>query len=390
MGLLAGVLVAKALAADDGVAAAIRDFEVPSFSSRQLLLEGEDLLAVKGTADGVEADANLALTFTLTSQRPTRTVIVGNRLAGYATTQTRYPLALAGEEVAVASLQQYVAGPRGPYVSLAGGAGAAAVADKPALADAFASVGAGWGRIVDARTVAQAATMFRALERDPTPADLARVADVIGQRGAYALKYTYDADMYFYGDLAEALGGADPAQTFLVQQVLESPLYNIGSRFVGWEAGVRADVGAGDLASDASGATVVAHGYGRAATVIGDRASVLVSADLAFAAVDEASQALTTPVGGIGSGNGEMTLYAGLTVDHSSSWMSKLTVTTVPLVIAAGDPEAAPSARWSATAETDLSVQKRLVLGMGLEASQTFGAADLAWSGAVTLALVIL
>ena len=384
------LFVAGAARADEGVAAAISAFEVPSFSAQQLLLEGDQLLALEGDATGTEADGTLALTYTFSAQTPERSVVVGNRLAGYATTRTTHPLALAGEEVAAASVQQYFGNSRGPYVALAAAAGAAAVADDAPLGDAYGGAGLGYGRVVDARTVAQAAAMFRVLEREPSSAELSTVAELLGQRGAYALKYKYDADLHFYADLAVALGGADAAETFRVQQVLDSPLYNIGSRLVGWEAGARVDAGVGDAFETAPGGALTARAYVRAATVLGDTTSVLVAADLAQALFDRAQQTLTTPVGGLGEGNGELTVYASLDVDHSATWTSGLSAEVVPLVLVGGDPSEATARRWSATADTKLSVQKKLVVGLGAEAAQSFGADDLAWTAGVTLSYYLL
>ena len=62
--LFTGLGLSTTAAADDLVKQAASDFEVPTFTSRQIAIEGQDLLAIAGSPDGTVADGQLAITYT--------------------------------------------------------------------------------------------------------------------------------------------------------------------------------------------------------------------------------------------------------------------------------------------------------------------------------------
>ena len=79
---------------------------------------------------------------------------------------------------------------------------------------------------------------------------LTRIAEVIGQRNQYVVQYRFEADKYFYDALAKEFGNLNPEEIFELRQILESPLYNIGSRLVGWTVSLGLTSTIYDIASD--------------------------------------------------------------------------------------------------------------------------------------------
>ena len=138
---------------------------------------------------------------------------------------------------------------------------------------------------MDPSSLAQAYEMFRVLRRKASAAKLHEVAEIIGQRVEYNNTHKFRADEYFYGALGKALGGLTTKQTFRVQRVLESPLYNIGSRQTGFEAGAILDNGFGDLVidedSEAFGRTTYGRLFANTATMVG-KANVSAYGNMMF------------------------------------------------------------------------------------------------------------
>lgn len=111
------------------------------------------------------------------------------------------------------------------------------------------SAGLYYGRVVNARTVAQAAAMCEVAGQTCDASALHRIAEVIGraEAGYYLTKFKYDADAEFYKDLAKEVGTDQP---FKLRQVLTSPIYQISDRWVGWELGFDLSLASGDHGND--------------------------------------------------------------------------------------------------------------------------------------------
>jgi hypothetical protein len=319
-------LAGTAFAADDIITEASASFEVPSFSFEQLVVEGQDLLSIAGDQGGTSSiDGQLALIYTKATQTPSRTSTMGNGMATYFSTAGSHDMSVAAEEVFAITDTRYRGAPAGFFTSSRAAVGLGKVAADPALADMTIGGGVGYGRVVDVRTLAQAQAMFKVLDRTPTVEQLKAVAELIGQRGAYAKKYKYDADIHFYKDVGEALGGAATDEVYRVQQVLDSPLYNIGSRYDGWQVGFDLDAASGDLLdADNSGLTTRVGVGGAAAVMLGGN-SLLVPVSVSCLLSDNATQVLTTPLAGQacmidGELGFTLAVGGGLSMDHSASW----------------------------------------------------------------------
>jgi hypothetical protein len=321
------ILSSTAFASGNVVAAAANDFKVPTFTAHQVVFSGQDLFAIGGTQDGTEfMNMNLALGWNYLAQTPEQTISYSNDLSTiYATDITGQTL--SGSEVVAVDYTRYQSvGDRNTFygVGAAFGAGSGAFSVEPISIDTRVGAQVGLGRVVDARTLAQAAQMLKLLGRKPSAATLNAVAEVIGQRIAYINEHRYESDIYFFKDLGEALGGLTTNQVYRVQQVLDSPLYNIGSRHTGTEIGVAVDIGYGDMLLDVDtetmGQTSYVSVFATAAGIAGE-ANLLAYANMGCALAEDATQVYTESVG---SGNCDefLTAHAGAraSVDHKSTW----------------------------------------------------------------------
>ena len=110
--------------------------------------------------------------------------------------------------------------------------------DEDDTSDLDLTIGAGYGRIVSAKPVAQAYAIADALGIDADDSTILAIAAVIGSADSYESIYKDDATQQYYNDLAEAAGVDGSAMQ--IQKVLTSPAYNVSDRFTGWD--VRAGI----------------------------------------------------------------------------------------------------------------------------------------------------
>ena len=110
--------------------------------------------------------------------------------------------------------------------------------DEDDTSDLPLTIGAGYGRIVSAKPVAQAYAIADALGIDADDSTILAIAAVIGSADSYESIYKDDATQQYYNDLAEAAGVDGSAMQ--IQKVLTSPAYNVSDRFTGWD--VRAGI----------------------------------------------------------------------------------------------------------------------------------------------------
>ena len=120
------------------------------------------------------------------------------------------------------------------------------------------TLGGGYGRVVNARPVAQAYAIADAVG-DTSDETVLAIAAVIGAAGSYANTYKDDADEMYYNDIANAAG--DSSAAMKISKILNSPAYNISDRSTGWSvrAGLtnnymraEGDDDAGDFALEAA------------------------------------------------------------------------------------------------------------------------------------------
>ena len=99
--------------------------------------------------------------------------------------------------------------------------------------DLHLTVGAGFGRVISAKPVAQAYAIADALGIDASDDTILAIAEVIGAADSYGSIYKDNATEQYYNDLAEAAGSEGSAMQ--IQKVLTSPAYNVSDRFTGWD-----------------------------------------------------------------------------------------------------------------------------------------------------------
>jgi len=198
------------------------------------------------------------------------------------------------------------------------------------------------------------------LGRSGSNEDLLRVAEVIGKRSSYSADDVYNGAVNFNAALAEAIGGASAAESHKLLQVLDSPIYNVGNRSVGWEvtAGLAADLG--DVASDsAETSNVIAQGFNYG-MLLSDTMGAYVSETFTMGLDEGASQ--------------DIAIAAGLNLDHSIRHN-----TTAGLNVDVNLPSEGDMAlNWSIGAATNYVIGSNLVASAGLDVGQEQDA-DLGW-----------
>ena len=99
----------------------------------------------------------------------------------------------------------------------------------------YVNIGAGYGRVVNQRPVAEAYAVADALG-DTSDETVLAIAEVIGAKDSYASIHKDNADEMYYNDIAAAAGNSTAAMK--VQKILTSPAYQIADRSGGYSARV--------------------------------------------------------------------------------------------------------------------------------------------------------
>jgi hypothetical protein len=94
------------------------------------------------------------------------------------------------------------------------------------------TVGAGYGRIISARPLAMAAKVAGVLGGDISNDAILEMADIISKYEWYEQTYKDDKDVELFNDLAAASG--DPANLAKIQQIIDSSVYRVTDRNIGW------------------------------------------------------------------------------------------------------------------------------------------------------------
>jgi len=204
-------------------------YEVPTIEYKKLTVHGHDLLHY----DNNGGELNLGSDFSMVKQNAELEYRVWNSLGINVTFPSEGDGGHAIDDNLGGLYRQYFTGLCGVYAVVGADIGISMVKDGDLTADMAAYVGAGFGRMLDARSVAQAAAMCP----DCDAAKLMGIAEVISKRESYSAANEYDGAMNFANDLAKAAGSDN---VFKLLQVLDSPIYNVGSRNVGYaiEAGL--------------------------------------------------------------------------------------------------------------------------------------------------------
>jgi len=313
------MLCAMAPMAYAGVHTAATQFEVPTYDSMQLSVHGKDLFSYD---DSGKLDINVGSDFVLDNQTPEMKFQIVNQLginAGIAGEGADFEFNL--NEFAGVHYQQFLGGSRGFSIRGQVGLGLG-VGDATQFA-AVVEAGAAYGRMVDARTVAQAAAMFEKLEIEATDEQLLKVAEVIGQRASYDTNYREDGKVEFFKALSEAVGTTD---SFTLANVLDSPIYKIGSRKAGWDVGVDVQFATGDHGGDAAGQALSLHQSFNLGILLSDTMGLWVEETFAMGLLTGYTGGALVPAAEIGEMSMAVGAEVGFNMDHSIQWNSQAVV----------------------------------------------------------------
>ena len=308
------VLCATASMAHAGVQSAATNYEVPTFDSMQLNVHGHDLFSFD---DSGKLDINVGSFFLMDNQSPMSNFRIHNDLkinAGMANSDADFSFNL--DEVAHVHYRQFFGSSRGLSVhgNLALGLGVGDATSFSAVVEA----GAAYGRMVDAKTLAQAAAMFEKLEREATDEELLKVAEIIGQRASYEVNYREDGKVEFFKALSAALGTSD---AFTLANVLDSPIYKIGNRKAGWDVGVDVEFATGDHGGDGGGQALALSQSFNLGILLSDTMGLWVEESFAMGLM----AGYTGSLAHAGLGEMDMAVGAeiGFNMDHSIQWNSQ-------------------------------------------------------------------
>ena len=317
--LSATLLCATASVAHAGVQEAATNFQVPTYDSMQLNVHGHDLFSYD---DSGKLDINVGSNFVMDNQSPMMSFGITNELkinAGIAGEGADFSFNLT--ETAGVSYEQYFGDARGLSIRGAADIGLA-VGDATQFA-AVVQAGAAYGRMVDAKTLAQAAAMFEKLEREATDEELLKVAEIIGQRASYDVNYRENGKVEFFKALTEALGTSD---AFTLANVLDSPIYKIGNRKSGWDVGVDVQFATGDHGADAAGQALSLHQSFNFGMLLSDTMGLWIEETFAMGLLAGYTGGGLVPAVALGEMSMAVGAEVGFNWDHSIQWNSQAVV----------------------------------------------------------------
>jgi len=229
---------------------ALDQYDIPEYKYKTFQLSGNDLFNTFSNGDETTTTINMGATYMSTSQSPARNCMYGLSF-DYNSDSYSGTDEYTGDDVdtetsdwtmtAPFAFDQYLNDTKGMFgfaegsFGTFGGDAADGIDDT---SDLFLTIGAGYGRVISARPVAQAYAIADALGIDADDDTIIAIASVIGSAESYESIYKDDAIQQYYNDLAEAAGVDGSAMQ--IQKVLTSPAYNVSDRFTGWD--VRAGI----------------------------------------------------------------------------------------------------------------------------------------------------
>ncbi len=212
-------------------------YDIPSFEYKTLQINGNDLLDFHSQGDVTSMSVDVGAAYNFMSQSAGANCSYGGSfdfdmddtgVEGEDAT-SNFDIGLNG------SMEKYlVGGNKGLFAygdadfSMMGGTQAEDVDDTM---DLWLDIGAGYGRVVNARPVAQAYAIADALG-DTSDETVMAIAAVIGAAGSYSSIHKDDAMEAYYNDIAAAAG--DPTAAMKVMKIMTSPAYNITDRATGY------------------------------------------------------------------------------------------------------------------------------------------------------------
>lgn len=341
---------------------AVTKFEVPTVKTINLDISGRDLLRY---GDDEDLRINVGSDLFYLSQTPMYTLTLTNQVSldfGGVPDQRSHTL---GEDFQL-NYRRYFGNSRGFYVETLGGIDADNTGgdgqDAATMLAVNFGVGAGYGRILDTRTVSQAAAMCKIAGTACNAAKLLAIADVINKnnQGFYAAEYKLDGVRVFYDELTKAVGTTD---AFSLNQVLASPLYNITPKRVGFEVGARLIGVHGDLIKEDdtdpdADSDMMIQQYAGYAMMVNPTTNLFIDQTLTHG-MKQATGAAQQLVDHPGEKNNVFTVEAGINIDHSYTWASQASIQTNMFMPEEGDT----TSNYALLAQTNVAIGVRTVIG---------------------------
>ena len=208
-----------------------QNFDIPTFYYRSLQLNGDPGINIESSggesSTNIDVDAEYGYMF----QSPSLTYQYGAAL-DYDWDEDNYDFKL----IIPFSIDQYFGHSRGLFGFASGDfdSNISGTGDFNDENDLNLTIGAGFGRIVSAKPVAQAVAIASELGGASNTAILT-MAGIISKwnSGWYSSTYKDNATLQYYNDLAAAAG--KPNAAMKIQQITTNPVYTIQDRSVGWE-----------------------------------------------------------------------------------------------------------------------------------------------------------
>jgi len=214
-------------------------YDIPEYEYRTFQLNGDDLFNMTSTGDNSTTSMNVGADYTFKSQAPEGNCSYGLNFSfdmfndgledDVSTSATDFDIALP-----FAFDKYLLGGNKGGFGFVDGNFemfGGDQAEDVDDTMDLNLTLGGGYGRVVNARAVAQAYAIADAVG-DTSDETVLAIAAVIGAAGSYANTYKDDADEMYYNDIANAAG--DPGTAMKISKILNSPAYKISDRSTGW------------------------------------------------------------------------------------------------------------------------------------------------------------
>ena len=224
-------------------------FDIPTFQFKNANVSGSPLFSSISSGEGSSTIINAGGRYTFSSQSPEFTYSYGGELAYGSQTIT----VLGNEESfedettksgeyalnAPFSVNKYFGDSKGAYAFADGNLDYHGGKDWENIddtGDLNLTVGGGYGRIISAKPVAQAAAIASELGGGISDEGILEMAAIISKAssGYYINLYKDDAQIEYYNALEVASGKT--GVTMKIMQIMTSPVFNISDRHVGWFA----------------------------------------------------------------------------------------------------------------------------------------------------------
>ncbi|MBS4029565.1 MAG: hypothetical protein KGZ58_13130 [Ignavibacteriales bacterium] len=219
-------------------ASVFEQYKIPTYEYKYLDVYGTDFLHYVSQAGNSRMYMNFGGNFSYVNQSPMMSWGIMDNL-NYNSDSKGSPTGDATSTMTntlQANARKYIMDdePRGVFAYGTAGLAYSKTTDVDATKMLPLEVGAGYGRVTEERSVAQAIVVLKELGADASNENVLKLADIISKSnsGYYANMYKDDAAIMYYKDIASVTGKAEDAVK--VQRILGGGIYQISTRWFGW------------------------------------------------------------------------------------------------------------------------------------------------------------